>query len=169
MSQSSEELIEDVQIPIETTDPNAIFVSDRSDLPERLDRILITDLKFIHIYNGMIMNDDSFHGMAEFKIRAPKIQCDDSEFEFRFIFSNHKCGWFRVDGGSSQLVGPFEVDGERFHDSGERRVRLSESTEFELIENVDNDSENLILSDDIPKWMLRDLVRSVSVVENKIV
>jgi hypothetical protein len=167
MSQNSEELIEETELPTEIIESNLLIVSDRSDLPEMIDYVAMNYLKFEHIYNGMIVKNDSFCGMVEIKIKAPKIRCGDSEFEFRFVLANHKCGWFNVDGGSSQLVGPVEFDGEKFVTTGERHVRFNESSEFDLIDNIDNDVENIISSDDFPPWMLRDLTRSVGVVESK--
>lgn len=193
MSQnSSEELIEvdDLHLAehtereneitsLEMQDPNTIVV-ERDEIGETIDQIVKSGLKITHIYNGMVLLEDNvtpemqtepFYGMAEFKIDAPKVMCEDATFKFQFVNSRHKCGWFRVDGGSKRLIGPYIFDGPGFMKTGVRKVLISgnddgeDESAYHTIENIDNDPENLIQTDDIPPWMMRDVMRGIEVVE----
>lgn len=170
MPNSSDEPIEIPNVQIEDmpqilTDHDTIVVPDQSKVQDAMDRIINKALTFQHIYNGMLVRSDDFFGMIEFKIKAPKVRCEESEFEFIFKNSNSKYGWFIVD-GCKRLVGPFKFNGERFIRTGKRMVMIGD--EYMEITNIDNDKDNIIPFQDNPEWMLRDLMQSIACVERPI-
>jgi len=177
MSQSdSEELIDDSHNIFLTNEETVETVIDSKTLiidnPEGMIDAIKNNCKFRHICNGMIVYPDGeYYGMIEFKIDVPKLRYGNTEYEFIFVTSRHKCAWFNVDANIMCLVGPLEFDSHRFIEEKRRFVKfqtIDSTLDFVEIINIDNDQENIIPSDEIPDWMLASLVNNITVIENQI-
>ena len=130
-----------------------------------------TGFEIHHIYNGIIFDESPFYPMIEFKIKniQLKLESDAENIEFIFRDVNYKCAWFLIDSDNKRLLGPVMLDLELIKDNI-RKIK-DESDEFidingAEIQAVSND--DLISSDQLPKWMIKSMTDKIYEVNNAI-